>query len=301
MLLNRNTLYRAVGLAVVPMLLAWALLAQAPGEGWQINVSEPHSFTTAQIECADFYSTGFYRHVLYQIGAENGLLIPEQSAGDVIYLNHAAGLRAGDEVRLMRFPARANLTDQFPGQSAYLAGMGRLYAMVARARVLQVNGNDVATARLEVSCRPSQIGDFAIPWYPRANPQLDRVETINLLQPIAGPLKIVAAGREMASELGDGDEIFLSGRGAPAQVGQHWLIFRRRSSPSEAVYRRAVMGIYGLTYAPGVNVNQLSNQPHPAEIIGEAVVVSQQLGSSAALITYTRDRILPGDEAMPKR
>src|SRR5579884_108770 len=263
--------------AVTAGLCGLALLAAAQGPGWQVEIQQEPSFSASQIECADMYSTQGYSRVSWEVGSEDELQIPNKTQGEIIYL--------------MRVESAVPHTDQFPGQTAYLNGMGRLFAMVGRARVLRINAAGVATARIELSCRESQRGDFAIAWQPRASPKLEPSETIDLLHPVEGRLQMVAAGRDLGNEFAKGDEIFLTGRGVATAVGQRWLIFRRTHSPSMAVFRRAAYGVEAEVAAAG----------EPAKIVGEAVIISTRPNSSAALITYSRDVILPGDEAMLER
>ena len=275
-------------MGVTAGLCGLALLAAAQGPGWQVAIHQEPSFSASQIECADVYSTQGYSRVSWEVGSEDELLVPNKTQGEIIYLRGGEGLQPGESMRLMRVESSVPHTDQFPGQTAYLNGMGRLFAMVGRAQVLGINAAGVATARIELSCRESRRGDFAIAWQPRVSPKLEPSETIDLLHPVEGRLQMVAAGRDLGNEFARGDEIFLTGRGVATAVGQRWLIFRRAHSPSMAIFRRAAYGVEAEDAAAG----------EPAKIVGEAVIISARPNSSAALITYSRDMILPGDEAM---
>lgn len=310
MLLKLNQLVgrsgRAVGIRSALLACApWLLLGLAAGQAtapssWTVQVAQPAAFSTSQMECSNFFSTGGYQHVMRLTGAENGLQITQRTAGDIIYLNDAAALHPGDEVRLMRISNPKPQTEQFQDQQGMLSSMGLQFESVGRAQILGVDANQVATARIDFSCQAAQVGDFAIPWQPRKSPPLPTSETINLLQSVSGRTQWVVAGRNMASVLGAGDELYLTGSAQQgARPGQRWLIFRRPDSPSTRRYRSAVQGVYSLMGTePGLDINRLSALPHPPEIVGEVVVISAEAHGSTGIVTYARDTILPGDEAM---
>lgn len=277
--------------------------AAATSAGWSVAVHQPASFSQTQLECSDFYAPGFYPDVHRLIGANAGMETSLLTAGQVVYFNAAAGLHAGDSVRLLRVGDQSDQVEQFPNQQRDLRAMGTRFTNVGRAEILSVNPGGTATARIDFSCVPAKVGDFAIAWKPTLGPKLATSETINLLTPLRGRAQLIAAGRDMSSELGTGSEVYITGgERAGLHPGQRWLIFRSTSSPSQWQYRTASEGMKGMPYGePGLDVAKLEASPRPAEIVGEATLLRVDPDAATAVITYARDRIMPGDGVIAER
>ncbi|MGH9533377.1 MAG: hypothetical protein ACRD2E_00805 [Terriglobales bacterium] len=281
------------------LLAAGVVLLALPGAA---QSSPQRHLPPSQVACANFFSPHGYRSVLRIIGARGGTEVSMFTTGDILYLNHAGRFQPGDQLRLMRVVTPGQDQEQFPGQSSVLHRMGTFFEVVGRARVLRVDQNQVALARMTFSCQPARVGDFAIAWRPNPNPTLPRVANVNWIAPVRGTSQLVAMGRDMAGNLGRGDEMYLTGGAAVgAHVGQVWTIFRRHDSPSNWQFKTESEGMTASSNHPesGVNTAALRSLPQPADVLGRAVIIRVEPRSATAVITVSRAPILVGDQAVP--
>ncbi len=285
-------------LLAVPFLavLSWPQANSMPQLDAPLQVA-PH-VPLSQTECADFYSHRVYHHVLRVVGGYGEEHMAEFTAGDKVFLVHAAGMQPGEEFRLLRIVKQKAESPQFKHQADDLERMGLYFRTLGQAQVLKVE-NGTATARLEFTCSPIQFGDFGIPWVPRVQLAQPKNMSIDLLQPIA-PFGLLVSTRHMQSEVGVGDEVFVNlGARAGMKPGQELLVVRGPESPSSKMMGGSVSDQFATTTEPGLDLHQLRKYPHPYRIVGLLEIDLVQNDASSAQVLYSNTLLMPGDEVAP--
>lgn len=252
-------------------------------------------FSYSQVNCSGFMLPRNFSHAVRVSGGEDGLQVSQQKSGDIIYLANAGETVPGTWYRVMRAVADPEL-DQFSGQRGMMHRMGRLYESVGSALIIRREDRS-AIARVGLTCRPIEVGDFAVPWKPFISPTMPMEQRLDITQPLLGPLGLLVAARDYKSEVGEGDEVYLTWRQSPhAKPGQRWLIFRRNNSPSSRMLESGmVSGKVGYPQ-PGADISSLLNARKPADIVGEVTILWVNEHAATGIITYSRKAILPGDE-----
>jgi hypothetical protein len=284
MLIRRFLLGTAAMLAVPALLLAQT----APGD-------------------SDLYCAGFFtRRVmngLKVLSSEEAGLKNEFGAGDYVYLDHGreAITAPGSQYMLLRPMHDINRQEAFKGQKEIVAGLGTLYAQIARIEVAMLHDRS-ATARIVTSCEPALAGDIAVPLQPQtAHPYRSPKMTARFPEPSGGVAGVIAAAKDFDQQAGEGRIIYLNlGTSQGLQPGSYLRIVRSYLSTTDADLGHAASEFLAESADTGMSdsrqLARAEQQALPREVLGEAMVLSAEDGSATAIITFSRAEVVVGDQ-----
>jgi hypothetical protein len=302
-MLQRLTLTASTLALVAALLPAQATLVtsqppQFASANWlNAPVISSSQFDYSQVNCAAFSSrVKPPNRVLRVSGSEQGRQVSIHDEGSIVYLAGAARFRVGETYRLVRTVQRPSI-QEFSGQYGKISQLGRLYQMVGAVQLMRaVNGQAVGV--LSYTCRPVEVGDYAVPWAARPNPVEPERQQINLIQSPGYAPGLIVAGTDDQLEFAQGDDVFMIwNRGAvPVRIGQRLLIYRTDQSPSYHGLNTGYITAMSAYPQPGVDVSGLLGTKEPAEIVGQVTVLWTTYGSATGVISFSRDVVYPGDE-----
>ncbi len=256
---------------------------------------------------SDLYCAGFFTHQVMNglkvLSSEEAGLKNEFAAGDYVYLDHGRDAIAspGGQYMLLRPMRDINRQEAFQGQKDMVAGLGTLYAQIARIEVEALHDRS-ATAKIVKSCEPAHTGDIAVPLQPQtAHPYKSPKMTARFAEASGGTAGMIAAAKDFAQEVGEGRIVYLNlGTGKGLQPGSYLRIVRSYVSTADTDLGRASAEFLPESAYTGVGESHkltlAEQQALPREVLGEAMVLSAEEGSATAIITYSRAEVVVGDQ-----
>ena len=256
--------------------------------------------TESDIYCSGFFTQRAIESGLMIQGSEDAGFKNEFAAGDYVYLSKGRDAIAspGGQYMVLRAVTDVNRREAFKGQHKMLAGLGTLYAQVARIEV-QVLHEKTSTAKVLSSCQPLLGGDIAIPWNVQAAPAYKAPRMTDRFAPSSGKaIGLIASAKEFDQWLGEGKIIYLNlGSSAGLQAGSYLRVVRPYLAGANATFGKATRNY--LTELTGTSVGKRLTPEEvaafPREVVGEVMVLSTEEGSATGIITYTRSEIAVGD------
>jgi hypothetical protein len=216
------------------------------------------------LQCAMYLTSEEEDESLYIIGSEQGGDKLGLSERDIVYLSKGsnAGVRAGDLYSLHHasYPVRHPVTGD---------GLGKKVETTGWVKVILVQ-EDSATAVVEESCIDIHAADYLKP-FERVNvPMIVPRPYSDRMTPPTGNVNRYIVDLQ--------DDATLGGQG-------HFVIIDAGSA--DGITPGSVFSVYRVMY-PSV--------PTPRNVVGEATVVSTRDTTSTAMITYSREEIMVGDQ-----
>jgi outer membrane protein OmpA-like peptidoglycan-associated protein len=256
---------------------------------------------------SDLYCAGFFTHRaidgLRVLSSEEAGLKNEFAAGDYVYLDHGRDAipSPGGQYMLLRPVRDINRQEAFKGQQAMVAGLGTLYAQIARIEVAVLHDRS-ATARILTSCEPTHTGDIAVPLEPRtAHSYILPKITPRFAEPSGLATGQIAVAKGFDQNLGEGRIVYLNlGTSQGLQSGSYLRIVRSYLSTADTDSGRASAEFLGESAYTGMGesrkLTRAEQQALPREVLGEAMVLSAEEDSATAIVTYSRVEVVVGDQ-----
>jgi len=257
-----------------------AVTAQAQETGAASPVSIPAA-VRSQADCTGFIASPSVPRDLFIVGGADDdfhSVVRQFVAGESVFISQPKGgqIAVGAEYSVVRPANELFITMRYQGERWDLRKLGQPYEDVAKVVVTHVNPEG-AVAKVAFSCGTIFPGDTLVPFQPRPIPQYTISKPLDHFAPL---VQNKAHGRITASHnnfgfLGQGTVVYLNlGEKDGAQPGQRFRIYK--------VLPRHTTGF-------------LSSHPTPPETIGEAVVLSVQGKSCAAIVVASYREISSGD------
>ena len=260
---------------------------------------------------SDMYCAGFFTHRAMtgpkvQASEEAGMK-NEFASGDYVYLDHGRNAIAapGGQYMLLRPMQDINREEAFKGQHQMLAGLGTLYAEIARIEVSGLHDRS-ATAKILTSCEPVHTGDIAVPLEVQtAHPYKSPKMTPRFVDSSSKLTGMIAAAKDFDQTVGEGRIVYLNvGTGQGLQAGSYLRIVRSYSSTADTDFGHASGEFMSESAATAMSkthkLTRAEEQALPREVLGEAMVLSAEEGTATAIVTYSRAEVVVGDQVEPE-
>ena len=265
--------------------------------GWLLAQTAP---TESDIYCAGFFTQRQIESGLTVQGSEDAGFKNEFATGDYVYLSKGRDAIAspGGQYLVLRAVTDVNRKEAFKGQREMLAGLGTLYAQVARIEV-QVLHEKTSTAKILASCQPVLAGDIAIPWNARSAPAYKTPRMTDRFAPSSGKATgLIASAKEFDQWLGEGKIVYLNlGSSHGLQTGSYLRVIRSYLTGAHAAFGNAARNypteLTGASVGRRLTPEEVASLPR--EVLGEVMVLSTEEESSTGIITYTRAEVSVGD------
>ncbi|MFZ0961619.1 MAG: hypothetical protein WAO35_12000 [Terriglobia bacterium] len=272
-------MHRILFTCALVFLAVSAVTAQTPETG-AASPSVPVA-VRSQADCAGFIANPNVPHDVVVVGGADDdfhSVVRQFVQGDSIYISShkGEGPAVGDEFYVVRPANDLFLTMHYQGERWGIRKVGKPYEDVAQVKVTHVNPQGVV-ARVSFSCSPIVPGDTLVPFQSRAIPNYTLSKPLDHFAPLD---KEKEHGRIIASHnnlgyIGSQRVVYLNlGERAGTLPGQRFRIYK---------------------IAPSVKTGLLTSRRPPPEIVGEAVVLSVQARSCAAMVVSSYREISAGD------
>ncbi len=272
---------RRIAFTIAVVFLAMsAVIAQAQETGAASSVSIPVA-VRSQADCTGFIASPSVPRDLFVVGGADDdfhSVVRQFVAGESIFISQPKGgeIAVGAEYSVVRPADELFITMHYQGQRWGIGKLGKPYEDVAEVKVTHVNPEG-AVAKVTFSCGSIVPGDTLIPFQSRSIPQYTISKPLGHFAPLDQnkPHGRITASHNNYGYFGQGTVVYLNlGEKDGAQPGQRFRIYK--------VLPRHTAGF-------------LSSQPTPPETIGEAVVLSVQGKSCAAMVVASYREISAGD------
>ena len=273
-----------------------------------LNVPPPKNYP--EVKFVDLYCSGFIRteavpdelKVVARYNSDNALLAGE---GDYIYIAKGLedGVRNGTTYQIVRPTKQVSRPNRLGAEG----NAGMHYLEVAHIRVV-LTQDDYAMARVVRSCEPVEVGDFLVPYQQLQFPTLPArrpfsplmtpteealgsiITTKNALLNASsgfgssGGVPGIGQGSLRAIEkgiAGEGEVVYLDvGKEQGAKPGDTLVVFRQVDVESDA---------------PASERQTIRRQK---VAVGEVVILKVEERASTALVTYSVDGLVQGDDVV---
>jgi hypothetical protein len=284
--------------------LMWALLLWAGvsllAPGSVLAQATPTVPSESDIYCAGFFTQRPVESGLTIQGSEDGGFKNEFVAGDYVYLSRGrdAITSPGAQYMVLRPAVDVNRREAFTGQHDVLAGLGTLYAQVAKVEV-QVLHEKTSTAKILASCQTVLAGDILIPWSNQAAPAYKTPRITDQFAPSSGKATgMIAAAKEFDQWLGEGKIVYLNlGTSHGLQAGSYLRVVRPYLTGANGAFGHAARNypteLTGSSMGRRLTPEEVAS--FPRETVGEVMVLSAEEGSATGIISYSRAEISVGD------
>jgi len=257
---------------------AVTLLAQ---ETQTTSLPSKPAATRSQADCTGFIANPPISRDLSVIGGQDDdthsavrQFIPGKS---VFISNHSKeDIAVGAEYSVVRPAKEIFTTQRYSGQGRALGRLGTPYQDLGRVKVTHVNSAGIV-AEVTFACLPIFPGDILMPFQPRPIPEYTVNKPLDRFAPLDAdkPQGRVAAARNNFGFVGKYNILYVDlGENAGITAGQRFRIFKVPSSHPTGF---------------------LQSERTPAEILGEAVVLSVQAKSCVAIVVDSYREIAAGD------
>jgi hypothetical protein len=257
---------------------AITLLAQ---ETQTTSLPSKPAATRSQADCTGFIANPPISRDLSVIGGQDDdthsavrQFIPGKS---VFISNHSKeDIAVGAEYSVVRPAKEIFTTQRYSGQGRALGRLGTPYQDLGRVKVTHVNSAGIV-AEVTFACLPIFPGDILMPFQPRPIPEYTVNKPLDRFAPLDAdkPQGRVAAARNNFGFVGKYNILYVDlGENAGITAGQRFRIFKVPSSHPTGF---------------------LQSERTPAEILGEAVVLSVQAKSCVAIVVDSYREIAAGD------
>ena len=269
----------AITIAVV-FLAASAVTIQAQETGAVSSVSIPVALRS-QADCTGFIASPSVPPDVFVVGGADDdfhSVVRQFVQGESVFISHHKGgeFAVGAEYSVIRPANELFRTMHYQGERWDIRKLGIPYEDVAQVKVTHVNPEG-AVAKVTFSCGSVFPGDTLVPFQPRPNPHYAISYPLDHFAPLDQNKQHgrITASHNNFGFLGQGTVVYLNlGEKDGAQPGQRFRIYK--------VLPRHATGF-------------MSSAPTPPETIGEAVVLSVQGKSCAAMVVSSYREISAGD------
>ncbi|HMD84416.1 MAG TPA: hypothetical protein VKO18_06910 [Terriglobia bacterium] len=264
----------------VVFLAVSAVTVQAQETGAVSSVSIPVA-VRSQADCTGFIASPSVPRDLFVVGGADDdfhSVVRQFVAGESIFISQHKGgeIAVGAEYSVVRPANELFHTMHYQGERWGIRKLGKPYEDVAKVMVTRVNPKG-AVAKVTFSCGSIVPGDTLVPFQPRLIPQYTVSKPLDHFAPLDQNKQHgrITGSHNNFGYLGQGTVVYLNlGEREGALPGQRFRIYK--------VLSRHTTGF-------------LTSQPTPPEIIGEAVVLSVQGKSCAAMVVSSYREISAGD------
>ena len=187
----------------------------------------------------------------------------------------------------------------FPGQSWAIAGTGQPYADIGHVSIVKGGvRRSIAIAEVEFTCEPIVIGDQAIPFVERPQPEF-RNAPFDPFVPSNGKLKgRIVMAKDFDQFIGTGQAVYLNvGSKKGVKVGDYFHAYRTYPQTNEDQTDR-------ISYLATTTEDTQKRPPHfarrrlgelPRRVLGDMIVMNVTPSSATAMITFALQDIMTGD------
>lgn len=248
--------------------------------------SPPAVATYSDLYCSGYFSAERVAAKATLIGgeeSENRSLFTDR---DVVYLNQgtAAGIKPGDELQVVRLVtefakwgtdfAKAKSKDRY----------GHYYQDIGRLRVLLAQEGS-ATAEIVFACEEMTVGDLVLPGEERVSPLQKAESTFDKFAPATNKTTgRIFMSKEFRRLIGNGGVVYVDVGGKQnVQAGDYFQIVRHFYKENISLFNRGDYGRYRQTFDT------------LRKVIGEMVILRVEPNASTALIIYSSQDVMLGD------
>jgi len=265
--------------------------------------TRPTTPSTGQVYCSGVVTNESVPRDAYVVTGEQSNYKATFDEGEYVYINKGSsqGVRAGDELMVIRPVEDSIKVDWTKWQTAILHKMGTVWEDEGRIKVV-VAQSDTSIGQVDHACAYLQRGDVVLPFTARAVPQLKLEDNFDRFAPANGkPLAMVITGKKFQQQSGKNDIVYVNlGTDQGVKVGDYFRIFRYQGTEHETAYQPPryafdVEGVLGPTYGFGRASSKYNWSNVPREDLGEGIVLRTGPNSATVLITFALREVFSGD------
>jgi hypothetical protein len=303
--------FSAVSFAQSPPLPDNLQLSETAKRPARPGVATPHAATGDDLYCAGYIRATQPFATAKIIGGEEENRVSHFGQGDVVYIN--VGRSQNIRPEMLFSIIRPTGKFRSPYQRSGGKDLGFFVRELGVLRVMEVQGQ-TATARIIVSCKDIQLGDWLVTFQERRAPETDISEPLPRYQPTSGqqPGRIVLQ-REQREHIGARDVVYIDlGTENGVKAGDKFTIFRNQPDDAnifnfndDDIVLRQSEGFESDKFKGGRFSNGHPHQARqqvkntrtsiPPKIVGELVVIAVEGKSATAIVTRTTQEVHTGD------